>query len=88
MDIYVESNPEHSIAVPPSGNPLEIDAECLFSHGRPLWGSHLKTRSLEAVIMNLAEAKIRGDDKRAALALLSYRLDFYVGEYTLSRRAS
>ena len=82
MDIYVESNPEHSITVPPS-NPLEIDAECLFSHGRPLWGGHLKTRSLEAV-MDLAKAKITGDGKRAALALLSYRLDFYVGEYTLA----
>ena len=81
LDIYVESNLEHSIAVPPS-NPLEIDAECLFSHGRPLWGSHLKTQSLQAV-MDLAKAKVRGDSKRAALALLSYRLDFYVEYYTL-----
>jgi hypothetical protein len=32
--------------------------------------------------MDLAEEKVRGKGKTAALALLSYRLDFYVGEYT------
>jgi hypothetical protein len=33
--------------------------------------------------MDLEKAKVRGDSKRAALALLSYRLDFYVEYYTL-----
>jgi hypothetical protein len=81
MDIYVKSNPEHVTAAQSNG--LEIDASCLFSYGRPLWGSHLKTRSL-SMVMDLAEAKVCGNDKRAALALLSYRLDFYVGEFALA----
>ena len=81
MDIYVESNLEHVTAGQSNG--LEINASVLFSYGRPLWGGHLKTRSLDDV-MDLAEAKVRGNNKRAALALLSYRLDFYVGEYTLA----
>jgi hypothetical protein len=82
MDVYAKLNSEQSVTI---SHCLVVDVLRLFAYGRPLWGSHMATRSLDAVI-SLAEAKVSGDEREAALALLSFRIDFYVGEYSLAEK--
>ena len=55
------------------------DAVCqLFRYGRPLWGGRLESGESLKGIISLADQKTRGHGDRSTLALLSYRLNFYV----------
>ncbi|OJJ40915.1 hypothetical protein ASPWEDRAFT_64252 [Aspergillus wentii DTO 134E9] len=70
---------------------VNIDAAQLFSLGRPLWGTWIRKFGLEAA-KSLARSKICGGDpspqpimtKAQALALLSYRVNFYVVHHELA----
>ncbi|KAK2761667.1 hypothetical protein FQN54_001495 [Arachnomyces sp. PD_36] len=59
----------------------------LWNFGRPLWGSRLRNDDPSDNVENagnLAMKKISGQTSSQRLALLSYRLNFYVNSHTLA----
>lgn len=68
-----------------------IDADVLFKYGRPLWAAPLTTNVKET--LGLAKVKVQGGWQREivsaqgmvfGLALLSYRVHFYVAQHNLA----
>ncbi|OJJ43558.1 hypothetical protein ASPZODRAFT_161487 [Penicilliopsis zonata CBS 506.65] len=56
----------------------------LFKLGRPLWGGRLDTGSSLEEVMELASQKTIGNSPSHALALFSYRVNFYVTQNSLA----